>query len=82
MDTKQYQFSSVGWKVNSRCGKSEIFILFHVVCSALFAFSPAGRESISKLVYRLNDSIVLFDTFHILFFSVDNFYSPAENSGL
>lgn len=73
-DTKQYQFSSLGWKVNIRSRSNGIFIPFSVVWFAL-PFSPLGRESIPKLVYRLNDSIVLFDTFHIyslVFIAVDS----------
>lgn len=60
MDTKDYQFSSVVWKLNCWCGKSEIF-------SSFCTFYRTWASSSSGLVYRLNDFIVLFDTFYIYF---------------
>lgn len=74
MDTKQYQLSSLVWKVNVERTRFSSLFFFCLICFAS-QFFPIERESIPKFVYRLNDSIVLFDTFHIyslVFIAVDS----------
>src|SRR5690349_8973620 len=78
MDTKQNQFNPVQslGKLESRCESSGEFSSFSV---CLFVVYPRGKGNpFRKLVYRLNDSIVLFDTFHIYFcVSADSFSFPS-----